>query len=58
MKLLSREEGRKKSACMAGLVAEERERLSKMTSVERMTAALRMGLRAPLDEVLRALAAG
>jgi hypothetical protein len=38
-----REDVRRSSGCMAGLEAEERERLKRMTSVERMALALRMG---------------
>lgn len=52
MKLPTREEGRRPSASMAGLADEERARIQKMTSIERMTLALRMG------RVLRELAKG
>ena len=44
-----REAGRRASGSMAGLEAEERARIQRMTPVERMTLALRMGRIAPPD---------
>jgi hypothetical protein len=38
-----REAGRRVSGCMAGLEAEERARIQRMTPVERMNLALRLG---------------